>query len=505
MPACTRKSLSALALSALALTATLAPGRLQAQEPEITVEDSQPLMTLEESGGSRRTSRLMVALNTPITGEILTELGTYGQVRGWIERYRVVAMTARRGERAALRALPFVDIVENDRKRFLTDVGTWDRDMLDITDVEETDVVGDPDAREVTQTGAGVHVAVIDTGLVANWRDLLVESRVDTSLALAFSGGGVTTNEFNISNPTDKWEGDTNSHGTAVASHVIGFKVGALVVDGAAPGARVIPLKVFPNGEAETFASRIIAAIAYVTDLVEGGVIGRTVINLSLGGPAPSVLEERAINDAIRTGIIVVASAGNQGEAGMGWPGAFPQVISAGAVGWTRQLQPGTAETLNLRFWWTQDVNFDPDRGSGPAEQTEAFVPGFSGRALLQRHQELDVLAPGANTVAPGLHGPRTGLFFWSGTSFSSPLTAGVAALILEKNPALSQAQVESILKSTALPVPPVDGRSGVLTFAGEVSFAWDDDCSGLACDAVGAGLLQADDALDATPRAGNR
>jgi hypothetical protein len=37
------------------------------------------------------------------------------------------------------------------------------------------------------------------------------------------------------------------------------------------------------------------------------------------------------------------------------------------------------------------------------------------------------------------------------------------------------------------------------------VSFAWEDDCSGLACDAVGAGLLQADDALDATPRADNR
>ncbi len=55
--------------------------------------------------------------------------------------------------------------------------------------------------------------------------------------------------------------------------------------------------------------------------------------------------------------------------------------------------------------------------------------------------------------VVPFGAGPRAGFFFLNGTSFSSPLTARVAALMLEKNPSLGQAGVESIMKSTALPM----------------------------------------------------
>jgi subtilisin family serine protease len=197
-------------------------------------------------------------------------------------------------------------------------------------------------------------------------------------------------------------------------------------------------------------------------------------------------------------------------------------VISAGAVGWNEWFRPGSVDAPNFDFWWTQDVGFDPDRGRKGREADEVFVIPFSSRAIPDLlpgfTQELDVLAPGAFTVAPSRasvgappHDPpvdsQPGLFFVGGTSFAAPLTAGVAALILEKNPTLGQPEVEDILVSTALPLKAVDSRSDILIpfpvtpgAPGLVTFSWDTDCFGLPCDAVGAGLLQADAALAATP-----
>jgi subtilisin family serine protease len=462
----------------------------------------------EASRGNSR--RLIVIQNADITPETLARLGDFGQIHGWIDRYRLVAMTPSGKTRSRIRALPFVRSVEPDVLRQMADVASWDRDIIDVSDVEESDSVGDPDAREVAETGAGVHVAIVDTGLIERWRDFLPEERVASHLGRAFMGGGtvgedfVPANEFHTSNPTNLWERDTHSHGTAVASHVAGFKIGAMRVDGVAPGARIIPLKVFPNGEASTWSSRTIAAIGFVVDLVESRAIGRAVINLSLGSGAPSAAEEAAIHDAVASGVVVVASAGNRGEAGMGYPGAHPQVISVGAIGWTLQFRPGSPETPNLGFWWNQDVGYDPERGHGPFEQEQAYVSLSSSRALAARGQELDLLAPGARTVAPGGHGPQAGYFFWSGTSFSSPLVAGAAALLLEKNPTLRQHQVEAILKGSAHPLERAGERVDVLDpFAGGIlTFSWDTDCGGLLCDPVGAGLVQVDDALAATPTA---
>ena len=460
------------------------------------------------NSGPAASNRIMVIVRPAITSAILDELGEYGQVHGWLPSLRLVAMTLSGHNRTTLQSLPFVESVSTDRQRYLTDVGTWDRDMIDVVDVQESGLVADPDPREVSETGAGVHLALIDTGLIANWRDFLVESRVDPSLAQAFLGGGavadnpVPSNEFHTSNPTNQWEKDTNSHGIATASHIIGFKIAGRVVDGAAPGVTLFPIDVFPNGASFTWSSRIIAAFDYVTRLKGSGRIGPTVISMSIGGPSPNNLERAAIDRAIAAGIVVVISAGNRGERGMSYPGAYPQTISAGAVGWTKQFRPGTPTAPNFGFWWNQDLGYDPDPGSGPAEESEAFVAGFSSRAMLAQGQQLDVLAPGQWTVAPGSHGPNAGYFFWAGTSFSAPLTAGVAALMLEKNPTLSQSQAESILKTTARPMNANDSRAGVLSgFDGMVgTISWDTNCNGAPCDPVGAGLLQADAALAAAP-----
>ncbi len=470
--------------------------------------------------------RLIVILNTAVTDELLVNLSGHGVVHGWIDRYRLVAMTPTGPDRAVVAALPYVEYVETDAPAYPAAVGSWDRDIIDGVDVEESGTAGDPDYREVRETGIGVHVAVIDSGLDANWRDVLPEDRIDTSLARAFTGGeggGVATvpprNEFN--DATGLWERDTCGHGTAVTSEVVGFKHDALEVDGIAPGATIIPLKAFssvgPQGCSSNL-SRVLAAIDYVIGLVEAGTVGPTVINMSFAFFSPEPLLERAMNEAVAAGIVLVAAAGNRADQSLTWPGAYPPVISAGAIGWTKQFRSGDVEALNLDFWWTQDVGFDPDPRHGSAEESEAFVAPFSGRAYTESGQELDLLAPGYAVMCPF---PRADLratgdtFLLLGTSMASPLVAGTAALMLEKNPALTPAGVEAILKSAARPMNRVDSRTGVLNFffvrqgnelvpvgAAETTISWDDDCAGVPCDPVGAGLLDADAALDAVPEA---
>lgn len=59
------------------------------------------------------------------------------------------------------------------------------------------------------------------------------------------------------------------------------------------------------------------------------------VTNMSLGSTKPLAVVTTAIDRAIANGVIVVAAAGNEGNAGMGYPAAYAPVISVGASGWT--------------------------------------------------------------------------------------------------------------------------------------------------------------------------
>jgi subtilisin family serine protease len=81
----------------------------------------------------------------------------------------------------------------------------------------------------------------------------------------------------------------------------------------------------------------------------------------------------------------------------------------------------------------------------------------------------------------------------------ATPHVAAAAALVLEKNPALTQSQVEEILKNTALDLPEAGSRN-FFDFDHFAVITWDTDCGGTTCNAVGEGLLQVDAALAATP-----
>ena len=93
------------------------------------------------------------------------------------------------------------------------------------------------------------------------------------------------------------------------------------------------------------------------------------------------------------------------------------------------------------------------------------------------------------------MKGKNGGNFYYvGGTSMATPHATSVAALLLQKNPSLQQADIEHILKSTALPVPP--GSATVYDLPpvpGFYSRTW-------GADATGAGLIQADAAILAVP-----
>jgi subtilisin family serine protease len=229
------------------------------------------------------------------------------------------------------------------------------------------------------------------------------------------------------------------------------------------------------------WSSVIARGIVYIANLKAGPLANvPVVINMSLGGPALDAVEQAAIDFAISNGVVIVAAAGNEGDAGMSFPGAYAPVISAAASGWIGEWAGG-----NRNWWVNRDV---PD----PTNAQDFYITDFSSRA--KAAQDLDVAAPGSWVVGPfQLQSGQTSYFFLGGTSMASPHVAGIAALMAQKNPKLTQSQAETILESTAIPLLP--GCRTVAQPSGPPQkFCW-------GADASGAGLATADAALGATSR----
>jgi subtilisin family serine protease len=163
----------------------------------------------------------------------------------------------------------------------------------------------------------------------------------------------------------------------------------------------------------------------------------------------------------------------------MGYPGAYAQVISAAASGWIREWTTPT-------WWFGLDV---PE----PTAAGDFYITDFSSRELTG--QDLDVAAPGSWIVGPfQLQRGRADWFFLGGTSMAAPHVTGAVALMLEENPSLTQAQAETILESSAVPLGA--GCRSVITVPGSTTA--EEVCWG--ADASGSGLLDAKAAVAATP-----
>jgi subtilisin family serine protease len=305
-------------------------------------------------------------------------------------------------------------------------------------------------------------VAILDTGLLPLWRAYFPEARIATQYAKAFGGGG--QDNGNVSEQPGKWESDVDAHGTHVTSVVLGYQYSSLAtgatfhVDGVAPRATVIPVKVLgQNGSG--WSSRIAQGITYIADLVDGtGRLDgkRVVINMSLGGSQLDPLEQKAIDYAISRNVVLVATAGNNGPDGaMGYPGAYPPVISVAAAGWTSEwndpasncsaLENGTDELTSSRWWQQCDVQ-------DPYDQANFYIADFSAKRT--GTQDLDVAASGSWVVGPyQANQGKISYFLLAGTSQAAPHVTGIVALLLQKSPAIAAASVEGVLVSAAKPL----------------------------------------------------
>jgi subtilisin family serine protease len=419
---------------------------------------------------------LNVLLNTDPTSAVLADLGKHGRVRDVVPELRAVTLQAAADEVAAVRSLPYVLAASPDAHRegapidtvsatdFAGGVSTWDQDAINVTNLGSA-------SRAVAADGTGVYVAVVDTGLLDSWRQYFPQERIASQLGIAFGGGGGEVGS--VSSQPNKWEHDQNSHGTHVTSTILGYNYGGLAINGTAPKATVIPVKVL-NQNGSGWSSVVARGITYVANLKKSGALGTApvVINMSLGGPTLDAMEKAAIDYAIAAGVLIVAAAGNEGLAGMGYPGAYAPVIAVAASGWT-------GEWTTAGWWRTLDV-------ADPTNPADFYITDFSSRELAG--QELDVAAPGSWIVGPYQNNSgQTSYYYLGGTSMASPHVAGIVALMLQQTPALTQSKAECILHQTAIPL--AAGTRTIHTPSGVETISWGDD-------ATGWGLATADAAL---------
>ena len=475
------------------LAATLAPAA-------VAVSDSRPVI---------------VDLGAPATAEQVAQLRAAGLNVGVVYKHLpAVSGNLPQGRAAAVAGLPFVEGIRADSVRSpdarrgaagSPPVPIETNYFLDFIDREKTGA-----------TGEGVYVAVLDGGLVPSWRAYLDSDRVRLDLGRSFTGHNGNPVPYTLEN-------DRGGHGVAVAATIIGYTLwdkretgqflpepatgtpGAYTIPGVAPNATIIPIKVCDIG-VYCWDSSIYSGLDYIVSLKKGDAANGElrgepiVVNLSLGGPSSSEAEENVYKAVAAAGVLVVASAGNDGPNPMGWPGAYPVVISAGAGGWRKQWY-GAEDHINNQ-WWMDDVSEDG------AAIDEWFMVWWSAYENPDLGQELDVVATGRFMLLPYLWSgkatvpadpvPPDGIpseyTFISGTSFSAPTTTGVVALMLSVNPDLTQAQAEMILRMTAAPIPAGSWDAG---FPFPHANTWDASKSlGGPGHQTGWGLVQADAAV---------
>ena len=289
-------------------------------------------------------------------------------------------------------------------------------------------------------TGAGVAVALVDTG-IDKVGDLA--GRVKGGIDLTDEGDPYT---------------DSFGHGTFLAGILAGDGNASHGANrGVAPGADLVPVKI-AGASGATDVSHVLAAIQWVVSFHDK--YGIRVMNLSLGTDSTQPYLRSPLNYAVErawdAGLVVVASASNSGPkpGTVAKPGDDPLVITVGAVDDNATVT-------------RQDDIMAGFSGVGPTAADGLLKPDLvaPGRSVL------GLRAPGSAVDAAN-PGSRAGndYFKGSGTSFSAAIVSGAAALLLDKEPGLTPDQIKNRLTSTAAPGPVgqlnVDGAGSLDAYA---------------------------------------
>jgi subtilisin family serine protease len=216
---------------------------------------------------------------------------------------------------------------------------------------------------------------------------------------------------------------DALGHGTHISGIIAGKPNNATGIAGICGNCKILPVKVFHSdalAPLQTLGSKFLSGLSYA---INSGV---KIISLSLSTPNTSASLQSAVQAAIDSGITIVASTGNASLNGVPYyPAAYPGVIGVGSIN-----HSGT-------------------------------ISSFSNRGNF-----VDLVAPGEEIYSTYISdgGCTSNCYaYQTGTSMSSPYVAGVAGLILSKNPNYNPAEVQELLKLNAMDL----GTSGYDTTYG--------------------------------------
>jgi len=366
----------------------------------------------------------------------LANLTTLGIPGGTIfRRLPMVVVNASKAQIAAIAALPAVRSVYADRTLSFFDDASGAQIGL-------ADVGADPDLAipaAGAPTGAGVTIAVLDTGVDGTHPDLPDGTKVVENVRL--SGAIGTAPGFVYPQPV---AGLTNTdlvlgHGTFVASVAAGSGAASGgVYRGIAPGASVLAL-----AAGDLFILQVLEGFDYILD--HAPALGVRVVNCSWGTVGwfdpddPVNVATRQLYDA---GISVVFAAGNHGPSPdtLNPYAVAPWVIGVGSIRKDGRLSSFSSQGV------FEELLYHPTLVA-PGEG----IIGASPIALHAANGGVGVADPGAGVIVPPEHS-----FFYvasSGTSFAAPHVAGVIALMLEENPALTPTAIKQILQKAATPM----------------------------------------------------
>ncbi len=268
--------------------------------------------------------------------------------------------------------------------------------------------------------GHGIGIAVIDSGVTAPG---------------AFGDRLVIGPDFTVDGATADEGRDRTGHGTHLAAIAASDQVGV------APGAHVVSLKVAHEGGA-TDVDAVIAAIdwsvAHRHELAIGVVLlAFGVDQLPVGHEDPLAA---AVRRAVAAGVVVVTSAGNQGEASLPTPAHLDEVLTVGA-----------AECIDGR-WAICDFT---TTGAG-STRPDLLAPGRSVVSALAPGSEAVDLAPETSFVGDA-HVKS------SGSSQAAAVVAGAAALLLEADRSLTPAEIGRILTVSARRIDDPAAGAGIV------------------------------------------
>jgi serine protease AprX len=324
----------------------------------------------------------------------------------------------------ALAASPAVEIV------------AFDAPVAAATMDVSRDAAGEarPDAPEASLRGAGVTIAIIDSGVAPHPEIPLPAAAVD------FVGRDGYVSWWN--------PGDPNGHGTHVAGIMVGdgSRSPGGQTAGVAPDAGLVSIRVLDqNGVGRT--SDVLAALQWVLQYRQ--TYGIRILNLSLGHPVyepaaqdPLVQAVDAVWDA---GVVVVCSAGNSGREGHGTissPCNSRKVVTVGALNDRNTIEGAddTVTTYSSRGPTRLDLVAKPD----------ILAPGNRIVSARAPDSHLDLMFPERRVAADAGQPTVIEHFELSGTSMAAPFVSAAAALMLEQDPTLNPATVKARLMLSA-------------------------------------------------------